>query len=84
MGIYSKSHKDEVVFMFVCNIIGGQFTLNEEARDLKYFVLEDIPKNTAPKQVERLKHYFDNKNKLYLKEQGLESSVISMIKVGSL
>jgi len=79
MGIYSKPHKDEIVFMFVCNIIGGELKLNEEARDLKYFALNNIPKNTVPKQVERLHHYFENKEKVYLKEQGGKSS-IDMVK----
>jgi len=83
MGIYAKPHKDEVVFMFVCNVIDGKLTLNEEARDLKYFALNQIPKNTVPKQVERLKHYFEDKDKVYLKEQGGKSS-IDMVKEGNL
>ncbi|MCF6277054.1 MAG: NUDIX domain-containing protein [Candidatus Magasanikbacteria bacterium] len=83
MGIYAKPHKDEIVFMFVCNVIGGKLTLNEEARDLRYFTLDSIPKNTVPKQVERLKHYFADKNKVYLEEQGGKSS-IDMVKAGNL
>ncbi|MDZ7798240.1 MAG: NUDIX domain-containing protein [Patescibacteria group bacterium] len=83
MGIYSKPHKDEVVFMFVCNVIDGKLTLNEEARDLRYFALNEIPKNTVPKQVERLKHYFEDKEKIYLKEQRGKSA-IDMVKEGNL
>jgi len=83
MGIYSKPHKNEVVFMFICNIIGGKLTLNEEAIDIKYFSLDSIPKNTVPKQVERLKHYFKDKNKVYLKKQEGKSA-IDMVKAGNL
>jgi len=83
MGIYSKPHKNEIVFVFVCNAISGSLTLNKEARDLKYFALNHIPKNTVPKQVERLSHYFENKEKVYLKEQEGRSSV-DMVKAGNL
>jgi len=83
MGVYSKPHKDEIVFIFVCNVIGGKLTLNKEARDLQYFTLNKIPKNTVPKQVERLKHYFEDKEKIYLKEQEGKSS-IDMVKAGNL
>lgn len=83
MGIYSKPHKDEIVFVFVCAIVGGKLELNKEARALKYYALADIPKNTVPKQVERLHHYFEDKNKVYLKEQGGEST-IDMVKAGKL
>ena len=83
MGIYSKPNKDNIVFMFVCNVIGGKLTLNEEARDLKYFALKDIPKNTVPKQFERINDYFKDKNKIYLKKQE-GPSAIAMIKEGKL
>ena len=83
MGIYSKPHKNKIVFMFVCNAISGSLTLNKEARDLKYFALNHIPKNTVPKQVERLSHYFKNKEKVYLKKQQGKSS-IDMVKAGNL
>ncbi len=83
MGIYSKPRKNEIVFMFVCNVFGGKFQLNKEVKDLKYFAHKDIPRNTVPKQVERLHHYLKNKEKVYLKRQEGKSS-IEMIKAGNL
>ena len=83
MGIYSKPQKDEVVFMFVCHISGGELKLTEESRALKYFALTDIPRNTVPKQVERLRHYFADKNRIYLEKQEGESA-IGMVKAGKL
>lgn len=83
LGIYSKPRKDEIVIAFVCNVLGGSLQLNKEARDLKYFNLKNIPKNTVPKQVEKIKDYFKNKNKIYLKKQTGESA-IDMVKAGKL
>lgn len=48
-GIYSKStEKDEIVFSFLCEIIGGELTLNKEADKIEYFRLKNIPINTSP------------------------------------
>ncbi len=69
--------------MFVCRVIDGKLALTEEARDIKYFSLSDIPKNTVPKQVERLNHYFADREKVYLNEQTSESA-IDMVKAGKL
>ena len=68
VGVYAKPYKNEIIFVFVCNVTGGELTLNEEARELKYFALENLPKNTIPKHVERIKNYFENKDKIYLGE----------------
>ena len=79
VGVYAKPHKDEIIFVFICNVIGGKLTLNEEARDLKYFALDHIPQNTIPKHIGRIKNYFEDKDRLYLGEQS-EETLISMSK----
>jgi len=61
-GIYSKLHKNEIVFSFECRIIGGEITLNEEARDIRYFPSHEIPENTFWNHSDRIKDYFENKN----------------------
>jgi hypothetical protein len=53
-GIYSKPDQSDIVFSFECKIVGGEITLNEEAKDIQYFSLHDIPQNTSTKQVERI------------------------------
>ena len=58
--VYSKPEKNTVGFDFECEIIGGKLTLNEEAKEIKYFSLSEIPKNTIPKQVERINNYVEN------------------------
>ncbi len=55
IGIYNKPEKSEVCFSFICKIISGQPTINQEADRIEYFDLKDIPKNTSQKQLERIK-----------------------------
>lgn len=44
LGIYSKTYKSDIVMNFLCTVVGGVLTLNEEARDLQYFTLGQLPK----------------------------------------
>jgi mutator protein MutT len=68
-GIYSKPEKNEIVFSFVCKIIGGEMTLNEEAKEIKYFSLHEIHKNTSQKHIERIEDLLKNENDLIMKSQ---------------
>ncbi|MFA5023062.1 MAG: NUDIX domain-containing protein [Candidatus Paceibacterota bacterium] len=83
IGIYSKPDKDEIIFSFECKIIGGEITLNNEAKDIKWFAFDEIPKNTSPKQVERISDLLKNPTGLIMKVQEGESS-IELIKQGKL
>ncbi|OGD70308.1 hypothetical protein A3I18_01365 [Candidatus Campbellbacteria bacterium RIFCSPLOWO2_02_FULL_35_11] len=82
-GIYSKQDKNEIVFSFICNVIGGEITLNDETNQIEYFEINEIPKNTSPKQIERIKDALENLNELTLKVQAGKSS-IELIKEGRL
>lgn len=73
--IYSKPTENDIVINFLCKEIWGEFTLNEEARDIKYFPIKDIPKNTIPKQVDRIHDYFEDKNKVVMKVQRGKSTI---------
>lgn len=53
-GIYGKVEKDELVFTFVCRIIGGSLVLTEESDQTAYFQVDSLPANTLPKHVERI------------------------------
>ena len=81
-GVYSKPEKDEIVFSFICDQTGGKITLTDEADEIRYFSLEDIPINTSQKQVERIKDALTN-NDIVLKVQQGPSS-IDLIKQGQL
>lgn len=80
IGVYSKPNKDEIVFSFECKVLGGELILNDEAKDIKYFSLNEIPENTVQKQVERIKDFFENKDKTILKIQQTEKSTIDLLK----
>ncbi len=68
-GIYGKPHKNEIVFSFTCAIVRGNITLTNEADQRKYFALKDIPTNTVPKQLERIKDYLANPTTTHYKTQ---------------
>lgn len=83
VGVYSKADKDEIVFQFVCKIISGEITLNDEADQITYFDPNELPKNTAPKQVERIHDYFAGIKRPVLKKQTWRST-IELLKEGKL
>jgi 8-oxo-dGTP diphosphatase len=74
-GVYSKPEKNEIVLAFICNVIRGKITINEEADKIKYFKIDNLPKNTIPKQVERIKDAIKNSEATILRIQTGVSSV---------
>lgn len=82
-GVYSKPDKNEIVFSFVCKVICGETTLNDEADKIEYFEIDKLPSNTSQKQVERIKDFMTNPNKTIYKVQTGKSS-IELIKEGKL
>jgi ADP-ribose pyrophosphatase YjhB (NUDIX family) len=60
LGVYGKIEKpEELVFSFLCQVIGGELALTDESDDTRYFELESIPANTSPKHVERIHEALD-------------------------
>ncbi|MBI2630692.1 NUDIX hydrolase [Candidatus Nomurabacteria bacterium] len=82
-GIYNKPGKNALSFSFICEVIAGQIILNDEADKIEYFSLEKLPKNTVPKQVERIKDAFENHKYVVLKNQTGESTM-ELLKRGKL
>lgn len=82
-GIYSKPEKDDIVFSFICNEVGGEISINEEADQIEYFNVNELPPNTSPHQVERIKDALINQSDLILKTQTGKSS-IELIREGKL
>jgi ADP-ribose pyrophosphatase YjhB (NUDIX family) len=74
-GIYGKPEVNEVVFSFVCRVVGGALTPTDEADLLEYFALDRIPPNTSRKQVERIRDAVDEGRGVVLKEQRGPSSL---------
>jgi len=81
-GIYNKPEKNELVFSFICRVVGGRIILNEEADKIEYFSINDIPHNTSPKQVERINDVLKESGIVYRNQTGKSS--IELIKEGKL
>lgn len=82
-GIYSKNNSD-IVFSFACKIIGGKIKKTSEADEIEYFSFEKIPKNTSPKQVERIRDILNQKNKKLIMKTQIGPSSIDLVKQGKL
>jgi len=54
-GVYAKSYRNEMVFVFTARIVGGELRLTEEADALAYFHPDGAPGNTIAKHLERAK-----------------------------
>lgn len=67
-GVYSKAFEDDIIFSFVCRNVGGKLTLSDEADDIKYFSINELPINTTvPRHIERIKDFYSNNEKIVLK-----------------
>jgi 8-oxo-dGTP diphosphatase len=75
VGVYNKKEKNDLVFSFVCKIVSGEITLNDEADKIEWFDLEKLPSNTIPKQVERIMDAMENSEKTIFKIQTGKSSI---------
>ena len=53
-GIYGKQYKDELIFTFICRIVGGELTATSECSENQFFAHDDLPPNTIQKHVERI------------------------------
>ncbi len=53
-GVYSKREQSEIVFSFVCRVVGGEMATSPEADEHRFFPVQALPPNTSPKQVQRI------------------------------
>jgi 8-oxo-dGTP pyrophosphatase MutT (NUDIX family) len=58
-GLYWKPETDELVFNFECKVLNGTPRASDEADAARYFSLDELPSNTAPKQVQRIRDAID-------------------------
>lgn len=82
-GVYSKPESNEIVFSFFCRVTGGAGRFTDEADRIEYFSLERIPKNTVPKQVERIEDFFSDRRGTHYRVQS-GPSAIELLKKGNL
>lgn len=83
-GVYSKRNETDIVFSFICKVIGGKISVTDEADILKYFAVHEIPHNTSQNQVERIKDILVEKQKMPIMKIQEKISSIDLIKQGKL
>ena len=54
-GVYSAPATSNLIFSFRCEAISGALTLNDEARDLRYFTLDALPANVFAEHAARIR-----------------------------
>lgn len=60
VGVYGKSYSNNLVFAFECRVVSGQLQTTEESDACAYFALADLPSNTIPKHVDRIRDALDD------------------------
>ncbi len=83
-GVYSKRNETDIVFSFICKVIGAKIALTDEADKIEYFSVNEIPQNTSPNQVERIKDILVKKQKMPVMKVQTKMSSIDLIKQGKL
>ena len=69
LGVYTKTQENDIVFAFIAEIVGGTLSTSNEADDIKYFSINDLPKNISPFQVERIHDAVKKSEKILFKKQ---------------
>ena len=62
IGVYFKQEQEEIVFQFLARIERGTPSESEESKEAAYFSVDALPENTAPRQKERIKLFFEDPN----------------------
>ncbi|MEK7665141.1 MAG: NUDIX domain-containing protein [Patescibacteria group bacterium] len=83
IGVYDKPQEKDIALSFTCKVVGGKITLNDEADKIEYFDINNLPHNTSPKQVERIKDAFQNLKNVIIKKQ-IGKCSINLVKDGEL
>jgi 8-oxo-dGTP diphosphatase len=66
-GIYSKTFEDDIIFSFICKKISDDLTLTNEADDINYFSIDEIPLNTVQRHIERIRDFYNDNERVILK-----------------
>ena len=54
-GVYAKPDQDVVAFAFLCRVHDGEPVATDEADEVRFFALDELPTNISPRQVERIR-----------------------------
>jgi mutator protein MutT len=69
IGVYTIPQKQDLVFNFLCRTTGGKLRGSAESDRLDWFRSDEIPANTLPRHVERIKHAYSDFSSVRLEIQ---------------
>lgn len=69
LGLYMVSSRNDMVFNFRCVVVGGDVCLSDEADQVAWFGRNEIPVNSSPRQVERIRDAYEHAGELLLRSQ---------------
>lgn len=67
VGVYKDEARDDIVFSFLCEIVGGEMTLTDEADAIAYFPFEQIPQNMHIHHLARIQDMLFDAETFHLK-----------------
>lgn len=73
IGVYGKTSKDELVFAFLCRVVGGELQETDEADACEFFPVCDMPPNVSPKQVERIHDAIQRAEPVFRRQTGADT-----------
>jgi 8-oxo-dGTP diphosphatase len=68
-GIYNKTDHKEILFSFVCEIIGGEPVCTSECAEMRYFAKDEIPENLPRRHREIILDYMEDPESIIMKHQ---------------
>jgi ADP-ribose pyrophosphatase YjhB (NUDIX family) len=74
VGVYGKIGKDEYVFSFICRVTGGSLYTSDDSIEYRYFEINHLPSNTAPKHAERILDTLDVQDQPVFRRQTAQST----------
>ncbi|GAC1349090.1 MAG: hypothetical protein NVSMB27_19070 [Ktedonobacteraceae bacterium] len=65
--MYTDPSRNDIIFSFSCDVVGGKVMLSEEADAIKYFPIDQLPERTHLHHVIRIKDALDEAQQVQLK-----------------
>ena len=75
-----KPQKNELVMTFECVTKTDEAVTTDEADKHEWFSFDNLPLNTVPKQLERIKHFFEQPKKVFMSTQKSPSTKSLLVK----
>lgn len=83
-GVYYKPDNNELSLCFICEIESGNPGVSDEADRVEWFSVANIPINTSPKQVERIRDAIKNHPAPVMRTQTMKSSLDLLQELGQI